>query len=148
MTNALYNTLKTALMKAGVNLATDTIKVALIKSTYTPNIDTDTFFGDINSNEVPATGGYTAGGVTLTSPTVTEDTANDRAVFDAADSQWPSSTITARYAALYKSTGNNATSQLIGYITFLDAGGSPADKSTNGDTFYIQWNAVGIILLT
>lgn len=42
----------------------DTIKIALLTSSYTPNLDTHDFFDDI-TNEVANGNGYTTGGATL-----------------------------------------------------------------------------------
>lgn len=148
MANLAWNSFKKKLLDGtNINLASDTIKVALFPSSFTPNIDTQAVFSDISASEVTGTG-YTAGGATLASQAVTQDNTNDRAMFDAADTSWASSTITARYAVIYKSTGTGSTSPLIGYITFLDGSSNPADKTTNGDTFYIQWAATGILLLS
>jgi hypothetical protein len=97
--------------------------------------DTDDFFDDVT--EITGTG-YTAGGITLTSPTVTYDTASDQVRLDAADVSWTSSTISARYIVIYKSTGSAATSPLIAYI---DLGS--AQSTTNG-TWAITWHADGI----
>lgn len=141
MANAVYNSVKKKVIDgSNINVTSDTIKVALCTSSYTPNIDTHVFFSDI-TNEVTGTA-YVAGGATITTPTVTVDTANDRAYFDADDTTWASSTITARYGIIYKATGSAATSPLIGYLDF------GSDKSTTGDTFYIQWAtpATGAIL--
>lgn len=138
----LYNNGKLKLVNGGIDLDTDTIKAALLTASYTPNIDTQVFLSDVNTNEVAGTG-YTAGGATLTNAALTVDTTNDRVYFDADDTTWPNSTITgARYVLLYKSTGSAATSPLIGYIDLL------ASKSTVADTFYLQWAlpAVGAIL--
>jgi hypothetical protein len=52
----------------------DTIKCALATSAYTPNLDTHAYFSDI-TNEITGTG-YTAGGATLTSPTIVYTAAN------------------------------------------------------------------------
>lgn len=138
--SAIYDNYKKIVQTAGVNLTTDTIKVALLTSSYTPNLATDTYWGDINANESSGTG-YTARGQNLTSPTVTVD-GSGRGVFGAANTSWASSTIAnARYAAIYKDTGTNSTSALIAVIDFGSA------QSTNGDTFTIQWNASGIFYL-
>lgn len=136
----VYNGAKGKLMTASINLSSDTIKVALCSSSYTPNIDTQVFFSDI-SNEVTGTG-YTAGGATLTTKSVTVDTTNDLAYFDADDATWAASTITARYAIIYKSTGTGSTSPLLGYVDF------GADKVSTGDTFTIQWATTGIFKIT
>lgn len=133
----LYNSFKKDLLDGSIDVLNDTIKVALCTATYTPDIDTHSFFDDI-TNEVSGTG-YTAGGETLGTKTNTVDTTNDRAEFDAADVTWSSSTITARYAVIYKSTGVASTSNLIGYIDF------GSDQSSSSGNFTIQWDAEGIV---
>ena len=140
MASALYNSAKKKLLQGSIALDTDTIKVALTTSTYVPSIDNHTFFSDI-TNEVTGTG-YSAGGATLGSVVVTQDNTNDLAYFDAADTVWTTSTITARYAILYKSTGTAATSPLIGYYDFT------ADKVSDGASFTITWNVGGLLKLT
>lgn len=137
VTATVYNIFKSEVLNGGFDLTDDTIKVALCTSSYTPDIDTHEDFADI-TNEVSGTG-YTAGGATLGSKTVTKDTTNNKGVFDAADTAWSSSTITARYAIVYKSTGTAGTSQLIMYIDFGQ------DESTSDSTFTITWNANGIL---
>jgi len=140
MANVIYNASKNKLLSAGINCASDTLKVALVTSTYTPNIDTHANFSDI-TNEVTGTG-YSAGGTALTSQTVTTDTTNDRAAFDAADVTWSTSTITARGAVVYKSTGVASTSPLLCYFDF------GSDQVSSAGNFTIQWNASGLVLLS
>ena len=137
MASALYNSAKKKLIDGSIDLDTDTIKVALVTSSYVPNIDTHDFFDDI-TNEVSASG-YTAGGAALANKAITVDTTNDRAYLDADDTTWTAgATITARYAILYKSTGTSSTSPLIGYIDFV------TDRSVqSGEIFYITWAAPG-----
>ena len=53
-----------------VNWLTDTIKAALLDSGHTPKQLTHEFFDDVNADEVSGTG-YSAGGATLGSKTVT-----------------------------------------------------------------------------
>lgn len=143
MASFVYNKYKQGIFDNTTNLRvdldTDTVKVALVTSSYTPNQDTHDFFDDV-TNEVSGTG-YTAGGATLGSPTVTLDTTNDRVDFDAADTSWTTSTITARAAVIYKSTGTASTSPLIAYIDFT------TDQVSSAGTFLIQWNASGILRL-
>src|SRR5437762_11268937 len=80
---------------------TDTIKCSLHTSTYVPNPDLDDFFNDV-TNEV-SSANYTAGGNTLTSPTITQDGATNEIRLDAADTTWTTVTFTTRYAVIYKS---------------------------------------------
>jgi hypothetical protein len=111
ITATAYNNGKKNLLNGTIDLDTDTIKVALTTSSYTPNIDTHEFFDDI-TNQVEGTG-YTAGGATLANAAVTADTTNDRGVFDADDVVWSTSTITARYAIIYKDTETASTSESL-----------------------------------
>ena len=140
MADVIYNSFKRDIANGSIDLDTDTIKVMLVTSTYVPDQDLHTKKSDV-TNEVTGTG-YTAGGATLTSATVTADNTNNRGVFDAADVTWASSTITARGAVLYKSTGVDTTSNLIAYIDFV------TDKTSTSGNFTIQWNASGILTLS
>lgn len=140
MADVIYNSFKKDIANGSIDLDTDTIKVMLVTSTYTPDQDAHTKRSDV-TNEVTGTG-YTAGGATLASATVTQDNTNNRGVFDAADVTWSASTITARGAVLYKSTGVAANDNLIAYIDF------GADKTSTSGDFTIQWNASGILTLS
>lgn len=139
MASVIYNAFKKNIMNGGIDLDTDTIKVALVTSSYSPNIDTHEDMADV-TNEVTGTG-YSAGGATLANKTVTADTVDDEGVFDADDVTWSSSTITARGAVVYKSTGTAANDLLICYIDF------GSDKSSSSGNFTITWNSEGIVNL-
>lgn len=140
MADVFYNGFKKNIMNGNIDFDTDTIKVALVTSAYTPDVDTHEDFADV-TNEVTGTG-YTAGGDTITNPAVTQDNTGDTGVFDGDDVSWPSSTITARGAVIYKDTGNAATSWLIAYLDFT------TDESSSDGTFSIQWSADGILTLS
>lgn len=140
MANVVYNSAKTDFFKGTVDYQNDTIKVALVTSAYTPNADTHADFADI-TNEVSGTG-YTAGGKTLANQSVAQDNTNDKAKYDADNVTWASSTITARGAVIYKSTGVASTSPLICYVDF------GTDKSSSAGDFIIQWNSEGILNLS
>lgn len=135
--DVFYNGFFVNVMNGNLDLDTDTIKVALVTSTYSPDIDAHDAFDDI-TNEVTGTG-YTAGGNTITNAAVTQDNTNDRGVFDGDNVSWPSSSITARGAVMYKDSGTAATSYLIMYLDF------GTDQTSNSGTFEIQWDAVGIL---
>ena len=122
----------------------DTIKCALCTSSYTPDVDTHDYFDDID-NEVAAAGNYSSGGDTIATGggTATYTAAGNYVRFDAADAEWTTSTITARYAIVYDSTpGSDATNPLVCY---QNAG---ADVSTTAGTFTVQWHASGILQIT
>lgn len=136
----LYGSFPAKLANGEVDWDTNTIKVALTTSSYTPNQDTHDYFDDI-TNQVVGTG-YTAGGATLASKTVNYDSGTNATTFDAADVTWSTSTITARYAIIYRDTTVASTSPLIGYVDF------GADVISSGGDFTIQWNASGIFTIT
>lgn len=140
MVTVIYNAWKTRQLGANaIDFVTDDVKVALTTSSYTVDIDTHDFFNDI-TNEVSGTG-YTAGGQSLATKSVTQDNTNDRGVFDAADVTWASSTITARYGILYYNTGTASTSPLICQYDF------GSDQSSSNGNFTIQWNASGVFAI-
>ena len=139
MSSFMYNGGKAALLKGDADLVNDSIKVALVTSSYAPDKDTDIHFQDI-SNEVTGSG-YTAGGKALANGAVTQDDANDRAVFNADDLSWPAATFTTRAGVIYKDSGNPATSPLIAYADFGD------DFSLSGEDFTIEWHQDGILYL-
>jgi len=137
-TATVYNAAKKKMMEGTFNLTSDTIKVALVGSGYTPNIDTQDFFDDV-TNEISASG-YTAGGASLANKSITVDTTNDLAYFDADDVSWTAgATFTVRYAVIYKSTGTAGTSPLLAVIDFV------TDRTAlSGELFYIEWPTTGV----
>ena len=128
-----------AVVSTAIDLEQDTIKLSLHSSSYTPDIDADEFYDDVD-NEVSASGTYSAGGATLTVASSTDDT-DDEGVFDATDVSFTSATITARYAIIYKSTGTASTSPLVCYIDF------GSDQTSTAGTFAITFNSEGILNL-
>ena len=109
--------------------------VALLTSSHAFNADHN-YWTTISGNETSGTG-YTAGGQALTTKTVTQDDTDDEGVFDADDTTWSSSTITARFAVLYDNT--LSTKDLICAFDFS------SDQSSSSGNFTIQWNSEGII---
>lgn len=140
-----YQSVREYLADGTIDLDTDTFKVTLHNSTYTPNASTHTIYSDA-TNELSTANGYTNGGYTLT-PTWVRSGAT--VTFDAGDAQWTASggSITARHAVIRKDgTANGIVSPLICYI-LLDT--TPADvTATDGNTFTLQWNGSGIFTLT
>ena len=127
--NALKNTL-------ALDLDSDTIKIMLVTSSYTPDFGAHDFKGDV-SNEVSGTN-YTAGGNTLGSVTLTQTGGTIK--FDVADTSWSSATITdARGAVIYDDSLTD--DPLIAYIDF------GANYSSSNGTFTIAFNAGGIFTI-
>lgn len=137
-----YNDGKMNILKAVIDLDGDTIKVALCTSSYSPDIDAHTDFGDIN-NELAASGNYTSRGQALDNKAVTADDTNDRGKFDADDETFTALTPSAafRYGIIYVDTGTDSTSYLIAYIDF------GADQNPGGSDFTIAWHTDGILYI-
>ncbi len=118
----------------------ETWKVCLLTSAFVYNHSTDDTYSDISDNEVSGTG-YTAGGATISrlpwdsgSGYVDTHDAN----IDANDVTWTNATFTARYAAVYETTGGKIRA-------IYDFGSNVA---VAGSSFRITWNSGGMIKIT
>lgn len=116
--------------KGNIDLDTDTFYILLTTSSYTPDQDLHDFRNDV-TNEVVGTG-YTAGGTPLTITGVTYDSASNEVRVAGTSPTWPTSTITARTAVLYKRRGGaSSADELVGYCT------EAADITSTADTFTV-----------
>ena len=110
-----------------------TFKIALIKAnasqsgTYSA---ATTNYSDVtgNSDELPATGGYSTGGNTLTN--IDPTTSGTTAFVDFADTTLTSATFTTRGCIIYNTSQSNKA------VMVIDFG---ADFSVSGGTFQIQF---------
>ena len=116
-----------------VNMESDTIKLAPMATSYTPNYTTESFWSDVSAS---LASGATA--VTLASKTFDIDTGNSRVEFDAADVSESSQTFSTDKFVIYKDTGVASTSPLICCIAFSEGTLSPV-----AGTFAITVNAEG-----
>jgi len=139
MASLIYNIGKKEILSGEIDLTNDTIKCAMVTSSYTPNKDTHEHFDDIDNEVVGSP--YVAGGSELANKAFNADNTNDRGEFDADDVTWAVATLTARAAIIYKDTGTPATSTLIAYVDFGD------DYSTTGEDFTIEWDSEGVLYL-
>lgn len=142
MANVVINRFKQQSMVAGVNLTSQTINCALINNIFgvsstTQIADIQSFSAISSTWEITGTN-YSAGGMALSATGTYEDDVNDKSVFSAGNVTWPTATVTAYGAFLYRASDSFP-------ICVVDFGG--AKTSTAGD-FTIQWNAAGIINLT
>lgn len=122
------------------DLIGSTIKLSLHTSAYIPNVDTSGHSIASNlTNELPTGGGYTTGGILLTSPTKTAITGGYK--FSTANAQWTAtgSGIPAwRYAVLrVEGTIAGKVNPIIGYIL---GDTTPADvpTTTDGNTLTVS----------
>ncbi|BDI33336.1 bacteriophage protein [Capsulimonas corticalis] len=121
--SAVYDAARAAFLAGGLNLGSDTIKAALVKTSYTPNYGTHQYLSDLGANTTGTD--QTLGAKTMVA-----------GVFDAADiafSSVPASTAIG-YLVLYKDTGSAATSPLIcGIDASLTTGGSVSTINVTWD---------------
>lgn len=105
MANAIYDKGREKFLDAAIDMNTDTIKAALVKSAYTPDLANHDFYDDVSANVVGTP-------QTLTSPTITDG------VFDAVDITFTSvpGPDQIKYILIYKDTGTASTSALIALI--------------------------------
>jgi hypothetical protein len=135
MASLIYNSAIDDMARNSIDFDTNTFKAMLVTSSYTPNKDTHDKRNDV-TNEVAATGGYTAGGVT-TACTVTKDTANDRVTLQFAAVSWATSTITARALVIYKSLGGASSADAL--VAYNDFG---SDVSSTAGTFSVAASTI------
>ena len=126
MANALYAKGKEKLLTAAINLSSDTIKAALVSTSYAQNLATDEFYSTISA-------------VVLNTPATLGTKTVTAGVFDAADVTFTAVTAgsTVEAIVIYKDTGSAATSPLIAYIDTVT--GFPL--ATNGGDITIVWDA-------
>lgn len=118
MASLIYNSAIRDALTGALDYDTDTFKVMLTNG-YTPNKDTHTKRSDV-TGEVTGTG-YTAGGAATTTTVAAVDAANDDVEITTGAANWPTSTITADGAVIYKSRGGAASADEL--VCFVDFGG-------------------------
>jgi len=128
ITQAMCTSFKAEILDEQHDLAADTLKIALYTSSASLGAGTTAY---TTSNEISGTG-YSAGGETLTSTTVS--TTGTTAFFDADDPTWTSASFTARGALIYNSTNGDKA------IAVLNFGG---DFTVSSGTFRIVFPAAG-----
>lgn len=142
----VYGPALEAYHKGTIDLDTDTFRMVLVTSSYTPAQNTDDAWSDISANEVAAGGGYSTHGKLVTQ-SVTR--ASNVVTFDCDDQSWTASTITAKYAVLVKDAngdGSLAAGDVpLAYCDLESGGGS---LSSTSDAFSVTINASGVFTVT
>jgi hypothetical protein len=132
-TATIYDSCLADIAKGNIDFDTDSFKVILHTSSFTPNRATMAKRSNL-TNEVSSTG-YTAGGSAVTVTVASVDTTNHRAVVTFASVVWSTATITARYASIYKSRGGLASAdELVGWVDFGQ------DVTSTGDAWTLPSN--------
>lgn len=126
MASFLYTSFLRDMANGDVVCDTDTFKMMLCTSSYTPNKD-HAKRSDI-TNETSGTG-YTAGGAACT-VTVTLNTASDRIEISISEPTWPTASFSAAYGVVYKTRGGASSADEL--VALLDFGGT---ITATGGTF-------------
>lgn len=125
--NTLYLKAKERFLSGGIDLLTDTIKVSLLDADDVAFDAAHEFYSDISAAEIAV--------ATLQTKTVTDG------VFNAADTTFSDvSGDVFEAMALWKDTGDPATSPLIAYIQLTPL-------TPNGNDITVSWAASGIFAL-
>ena len=145
MASNLYQEGILRIINRNIDLASDTLKVMLLSTGYTPNKDHQ-FVSDVSGSELSGTGytgGYGGSGrKTLASKAMGKSDSTDKAYFDAADSTWTAINAgTIGYAVVLKEITNDASSPIICCIDV-------ADVVTNGGDVTIVYDSTGIFTLS
>ncbi len=138
MADIVFHNWLTQMANKEIDFDNDTLKVALLTSAYTPDVD-HTDWSDLSANELGDGNGYTTGGVTVAG-TVANDDSNDNAKFDIADPSWTASGGAigpALYGVLYDTT--TSTNWLAYLFDF-----STVQTAQDGASFTIQIDTDGL----
>lgn len=118
-----------------IDLLVDTLKVALITNSHTPNFDSDTAWN--STNEV----GTPSGGIALGSPTLT--VTSGTLVFDGNDTAWGSQTMSGiRACRIHDDTISGPVADPL--LCLVNFG---SDYAVTSGVLTIQWSATGIFSL-
>lgn len=137
MPSLIYNSFYHDAIKGNIDTDTDSFKVLLVTSSYTP-AKSHSKRSDI-TNEVSGTG-YTSGGIAITLTLNSVNNTNNQVTVSFSTPSWASSTITARGCVVYKSRGGAASADEL--VCFVDFG---ADVVSSNDTFAL--NAITDLLV-
>jgi len=141
MASLIYNRFKADLPNGEQDWEANTIKVSLMDGDYPALADPDhDVWGDVSTDELPTAGGYTAGGATLATASVTQDDTNDQAKLDGDNTAWSSATFSCYGAVIWNDS--HATDDLC---CWFDFGGI---QTVTAGTFTIQWHTDGIMTLS
>lgn len=148
----LYNSFLKYVGDGTIDLDTDTLRLCLVTSSYTPDVTHDVL-ADVLTSPSPEVeqvdspdNGYTTGGEALTGVSFTLSDSPIQCVLDADDPEWTSLTATFRYGILYVDKSISPIEDpLIGYILFDT---TPADVTVSGVNFKCEWSASGIVKYT
>jgi hypothetical protein len=145
VTTKVYTKFDHSLASKLANIGADTIKCALFSAYTTPatNAQSAQFFADVTAVATELTGaGYTAGGNTVASVTVTDSGAVTTIGPTATIPSWTLLAGSPAFAVFYDATPGSAATNPV--ICYWDLGGS----QTPGTTFTLNVSGTGLVTFT
>ena len=145
MASHWFNYAKQQVMNGGIDLDTNDIRCALLMTNTTADTENDgisTISGITTLDDCDGSG-YSR--LALTTEAVNLDDANDRAEFDADDAAFGAlgaGTRAVQGVLVYKHVTNDTDSIPIAWVEFA------TNKTLDGSSFTVQWDAEGILQLT
>jgi len=123
------------LVEAEIGWVTGPINVALMGAGFAFDQDLPEVWGDLSAQE--ATGiAYVAGGTVVANRSVVLDLPSNETRLLGDPVQWPTSTITARGAVIYATSG---AKPVLGYVDFV------SDRTSENGLFRIEWPTTGVL---
>lgn len=120
MASYFYDSCWDDVMRGNIVFSTDTFKMMLTTSGYAPSKAAHAKRSDVTNEVVGA--GYVAGGAAAV-VTLTPASGNaDLELINVADVSWPTATLTAAFAVVYKARGGAAAADNLVYV--IDFGGN------------------------
>lgn len=139
-----YKTGTFRIINRSINYVADTIRVALLDSSYSPNVTTHAALSDVVAHEITGQADYSR--QTLSSKTLVMDSNGDTSFRAANISFGNSVSISARYAVLYADLAGADTGKwLLGYID-LNEGGLGNIQSLN-QVFELEISTAGFYII-
>ena len=131
-----------SLLNGEISVLAHPLRGTLHTASYVPDFDNHRYQSDL-TNELPAAGGYTPGGILLANKTLAYDAATDTAYLDCDDLLWEPATFDARYLVVADvNAGTAATRPLIGIVDF------ETTRSPDNGPFRVQVSTSGALRLT
>ena len=142
MASQVYNYAKQQLLNGGIDLDTDDIRMVLLSTNTTADTENDTIntVNDFTTLDEFDGAGYSRH--TFTTEAVNLDDANDRAEFDAEDAALgavSAGTRSVQGCLIIKFVTNDTDNIPIAWLEFA------ANKTPDGSSFTVQWDAEGLI---
>lgn len=127
MSNAIYAKAKKGFLDGVFDLIDDTLKICLVKNSYSVDLNSHEFLSDIDTSHIAATSGSLS------------NKSTDSGIFDAGDVTIENyGTSGFHYLVLFKDTGTRSTSRLIAYIDTGD--GLPVHSTVDTISITINWS--------